>query len=49
MGYRLSAEQEPYALVVTVTDRDNEKAKLYTQIQQRIREQEHARTRVNID
>ncbi len=48
-GTVLSAEQEPYALVVTVTDCDNEKAKLYTQIQQRIREQERARTRVNID
>ena len=45
-GAVLCLEQEPYALVVTVTDRDNQQATLYTQIQQRIREQERARLRV---
>lgn len=34
-----AAEKEPYALVVTVTDRDNEEAQLFTQIQQRIAQQ----------
>lgn len=38
-----AAEKEPYALVVTVTDRDNEEAQLYTQIQQRLAEQAVAR------
>ena len=44
-GETLSLEQEPYALVVTVTDRDNEQAQLYTQISQRIQEQERMRSR----
>ncbi|WP_043307932.1 S8 family peptidase [Pseudomonas sp. ML96] len=34
-----AAEKESYSLVVTVADRDNEQAQLYTQIQQRIAEQ----------
>lgn len=34
-----AAEKEPYALVVTVTDRDNEEAQLYTQIQHRLAQQ----------
>ncbi len=34
-----AAEKEPYSLVVTVADRDNERADLYTQIQKRIAEQ----------
>ncbi|PZP21718.1 MAG: peptidase S8 [Pseudomonas kuykendallii] len=38
-----AAEKEQYALVVTVADRDNEHAQLYTQIQQRIAEQAVAR------
>ncbi len=44
-----AAEKESYSLVVTVADRDNEQAQLYTQIQQRIaqqavvREQERAK------
>lgn len=38
-----AAEKEPYALVVTVTDRDNEEAQLYTQIQERIAQQATAR------
>jgi len=45
-GGHLSLEQEPYALVVTVTDRDNEQAQLYTQISQRIQEQERVRATV---
>lgn len=45
-GELLSMEQEPYALVVTATDRDNEQAKLYTQIRQRIQEQERVRSLV---
>lgn len=45
-GKDISKEKEKYALVVTVTDRDNEKAQLYTQISQRIQERERLRTRV---
>lgn len=45
-GTAISLEQEPYALVVTVTDKDNEKAQLYTQIRQRIQEQQRARARI---
>ncbi|WJM84753.1 S8 family serine peptidase [Dickeya chrysanthemi] len=45
-GAPLSNELESYALVVTVTDRDNAEAQLYTQIQARIREQERARARI---
>ncbi len=36
-------DKEPYALVVTVADRDNEKAKLYTEIQATIALQTQAR------
>ncbi|MDO8342155.1 MAG: S8 family peptidase [Cellvibrio sp.] len=39
-------ELEDYALVVTVTDRENENAQLYTQISQRIEQQIRARARV---
>ena len=35
-GRSMSLELEPYALVVTVTDRENEEAQLYSQISQRI-------------
>lgn len=45
-GEAFSSEQEPYALVVTATDRDNEQAQLYTQIQAQIREQERVRARI---
>ncbi|MGJ3494946.1 S8 family peptidase [Piscirickettsia salmonis] len=45
-GKVLSKNQEPYALVITATDRDNVDVQLYTQIQQRIREQEQIRSRV---
>lgn len=38
-----AAEKEPYSLVVTVADRDNEHAQLYTQIQERIAQQAVAR------
>jgi Subtilase family len=42
-GTAMCLEQEPYALVVTVTDKDNQQAQLYTKIRQRIQEQERAR------
>ncbi len=45
-GESLSFELEDYALVVTVTDRENENAQLYTQISQRIEQQIRARARV---
>jgi hypothetical protein len=38
-------DEEPYALVVTVADRDNENAQLYTQIQAVIAQQAEARER----
>lgn len=38
-------DEEPYALVVTVADRDNENAQLYTQIQALIAQQAEARER----
>lgn len=44
-GEALSLEQEPYSLVVTVTDRENENAQLYTQISQRIEQQVQQRAR----
>ncbi len=42
-GKVLCDDQERYALVVTVTDRENEKAQLYAQIKERIRERARAR------
>jgi hypothetical protein len=45
-GAAMSLEQEPYALVVTVTDRENENARLYTQISQRIEQQQRARAHI---
>jgi hypothetical protein len=45
-GGALSAEFENYALVVTVTDPENENAQLYTQISQRIEQQIRERARV---
>lgn len=44
-GEALSLEKEPYSLVVTVTDRENENAQLYTQISQRIEQQVQQRAR----
>ncbi|MFT7405801.1 S8 family peptidase [Zhongshania sp.] len=44
-GEALSFEQEEYALVVTVTDRENEHAQLYTQISQQIELQIQSRAR----
>lgn len=38
-------DEEPYALVVTVADRDNEGAQLYTQIQAVIAQQVEVRER----
>ncbi|MNG16560.1 hypothetical protein D3C84_1004880 [compost metagenome] len=39
-------DKEPYALVVTVADRDNERAQLYTEIQAIIVQQVQAREQV---
>jgi hypothetical protein len=44
-GKELSKEQEPYALVVTVTDRENIFAQLYTQIELRLQERVRVRER----
>lgn len=44
-GIPLCNEVEDYALIVTVSDRENLQAKLYTQIQARIREQVRVRIR----
>ncbi|HAT9718743.1 S8 family peptidase [Legionella pneumophila serogroup 1] len=46
-GKPLCLEEEPYALVVTVMDKDNLEAQLYTQIQLRIRELERVQARIN--
>lgn len=40
-------EKEPYSLVVTVADRDNEKADLYNQMQALIQQQLAAREQLN--
>lgn len=45
-GSSLCNELENYALVATVSDRDNQEVQLYTQIQMRIREQEQVRVRL---
>jgi hypothetical protein len=45
-GTPLCKESEDYALVVTVSDRENQEVQLYTQIQARIREQARIRARV---
>lgn len=39
-GDLVSEEEEKYSIVITITDRENEEAKLYTQISQRIAERE---------
>jgi len=46
-GIPLCNETETYALVVTVNDRENQEARLYTQIQVRIREQVRLRDRIS--
>lgn len=43
-----AAEKEPYSLVVTVADRDNEHAQLYSQIQERITQQALAREQTQV-
>lgn len=45
-GKVLSSELENYALVVTVADRENEEAKLYAQISQRIAQKIQERTKL---
>lgn len=45
-GNALCAEMEEYAMVVTVSDRENQRAQLYTQIQTRIKEQIRTRIRM---
>lgn len=45
-GSSLCNDLENYALVATVSDRDNQEVQLYTQIQMRIREQEQVRVRL---
>ena len=47
-GIPLCKEVEDYALVATVSDRDNQEVQLYTQIQVRIREQARARIRLGL-
>jgi hypothetical protein len=46
-GVPLCDEVENYALVVTLNDRENQEARLYTQIQARIREQVRVRARIS--
>lgn len=48
-GVPFCKEVEDYALVVTVSDRDNQEARLYTRIQARIREQVRTRIRLALD
>jgi hypothetical protein len=45
-GRTQCAEMESYALVVTVSDRENQVAELYIKIQDRIREQARLRARL---
>ncbi len=45
-GTLLCKEAEEYALVVTVSDRENQEAQLYIQVQARIREQARIRARL---
>jgi len=48
-GSIMCLELEPYALIVTVTDRDNQEAQLYTQINMRIRQQQQARAHIMLN
>jgi hypothetical protein len=45
-GIAMCLEQERYALVITVADRDNQQAQLYTEIRQRIQEKERIRSQI---
>lgn len=45
-GRELTLTEEPYALVVTLRDRENAEAKLYTQLQARLRARLQSRARV---
>jgi len=47
-GASFSAELEEYALVVTVTDRENEEAELYTKISQHIEQQVQLRAQARV-
>lgn len=49
-GESLSLEEEPYALIIRLTDRENEEARLYAEIrtQLQVRERERARQRSRI-
>lgn len=44
-GKAVALEQEPYAMVITVTDRENAEAELYTQISEKIQERNQVRER----
>lgn len=46
-GKTLCSEEESYALVVTVMDKDNLEAQLYTEIQVQIREKERIQARIS--
>jgi hypothetical protein len=47
-GESLSLEEEPYALVIKLKDRENEEARLYTEIQAQLQVRERARQRLRI-
>lgn len=45
-GSPLTLEEEPYALVIRMSDRENEEARLYTEIRAQLQARERARVRV---
>lgn len=45
-GNPLTREEEPYALVIRMRDRENEEARLYTEIRAQLQARERARVRV---
>lgn len=45
-GEAITKEEEPYALVIRVSDRENEEARLYTEIRAQLQVRERARARV---
>ena len=45
-GGPLTQEEEPYALVIRMSDRENEEARLYTEIRAQLQARERARIRV---
>ncbi len=45
-GEPFTLEEEPYALVIRVSDRENEEAKLYTEIRSQLQARERARVRI---